>query len=267
VDNFSVMFSDRTLQLVCIIGGVLLIVLAAGYVVRASWVTTLWPWPDSRLSYIFIGAIIAAVAAALIWIGFAHEWGAIAAGALNLTVTASGMSVFLFQLSTSTGQQSLLGYAVGAALFVLFNIALFVWSRRYPIRDPRPTPLFVRVSFIVFVTVLLATGAALLVKIPNVMPWPLKPETSVMFAWIYVGDALYFIYALAYPRWHNARAQLWSFLVYDAVLLPPLLPLTSTVPPERSISLAIYLAVLVYSAAVALYYLLLNKETRRHQVT
>jgi hypothetical protein len=261
----SVVSNDRILQLVCIIGGVLLIVLAAGYVVRASWATALWPWADSRLSYIFIGAIIAAIAAALIWIGFAREWGAIAAGALNLTVTAGGLSVFLFQLSTSTGQQSLLGYAVGAALFVLFNIALFVWSRRYPIRDPRPTPLFVRVSFIVFVTVLLATGAALLLKIPNVMPWPLKPETSVMFAWIYIGDALYFIYALAHPRWHNARAQLWSFLVYDAVLLP--VPLISTVPPERSISLAIYLAVLVYSAAVAVYYLLLNGETRRHQVT
>jgi hypothetical protein len=258
---------DQALQQICILGGVLLLVLAAGYVVRASWATALWPWPDSRLSYIFIGAIVSAIAAALIWIGFAREWGAIAAGALNLTVTAGGMSVFLFWLWASTNQQNLLGYAVGAALFVLFNIALFVWSLRYPIRDARSTPIFVRASFVVFVTVLLATGAALLLKIPNVMPWPLKPETSVMFAWIYIGDALYFIYALAYPQWHNSRAQLWSFLLYDAVLLPPLFALISTVPPERAVSLVVYLGVLVYSAAVAIYYLLLNGETRRHQAT
>jgi hypothetical protein len=211
-----------------IIVGILLLILAAGFVLRASWATALWPLPGSRLSYLFIGVIIAAIAAAHIWIGFAREWGAIAAGALNLTVTAGGMAVFLFQLSTSGGQPNLWGYAAGAALFVPFNVALLVWSRRYPIRDPRPTPFFVRVSFVLFVAALLIAGGALLLKMPNIMPWPLKPESSVMIGWIFIGDALYFIYGLAYPRWHNARGQLWSFLAYDVVLLPPLLEFTSS---------------------------------------
>lgn len=151
-----------------------MLILAAGFVLRASWATALWPWQDSRLSYIFIGAIIAAIAAALIWIGFAREWGAIAAGALNLTVTAGGMAVFLFQLSTSDGQLNLWGYAACAALFVPFNVALLLWSRRHPIRDPRPTPFFVRVSFVLFVVALLIAGGTLLLKMPNVMPWPLS---------------------------------------------------------------------------------------------
>ena len=261
------MLSDQARQRICIITGVLLLILAAGYVVRAPWATALWPWQDSRLSYIFIGAIIAAIAAALIWIGFAREWGAVAAGALNLTVTAGGMAWFLFQLSTSAGQQNLWGYAVGALLFVPFNIALLVWSRRHPIRDPRPTPPFVRISFGLFVAALLIAGIALLLRMPNVMPWPLKPDSSIMFGWIFIGDAFYFLYALLYPRWHNARAQLWSFLAYDVILLPPLLEFTSTVRPERAISLTIYLAVLVYSAAVAVYYLLLNRQTRAYRAT
>jgi hypothetical protein len=242
--------------------GVLLLILAAGYVIRAPWATALWPWQDSRLSYIFLGAIIAAIAAALIWIGIAREWGALAAGALNLAVTAGGMAWFLFRLSNSVGQQHLRGYAVAAAVFVPLNIALLLWSRSHPIRDPRSTPLFVRVSFGLFVAALLIAGIALLLRMPNVMPWPLKPDSSIMFGWIFIGDAFYFLYALLYPRWHNARAQLWSFLAYDVILLPPLLEFTSTVRPERAISLIIYLAVLVYSAAVAVYYLLLNRQTR-----
>jgi len=127
----------------------------------------------------FICAIIAAIAAALIWIGFAREWGAIAGGALNLTVTAGGMAVFLFQLSTSVGQPNLWGYAAGDALFVPFNIALLVWSRRHPIRDPRATPFFARLSFVLFVSALLIAGGALLLKMPNVMPWPLNHPQHV----------------------------------------------------------------------------------------
>lgn len=88
-----------------------------------------------------------------------------------------------------------------------------------------------------------------------------------MIGWIFIGDAFYFLYALIFPRWHNARAQLWSFLACDVVLLPPLLEFTSSVRPERTISLTIYLAVLVYSAAVAVYYLLLNRDTRAHRPT
>jgi hypothetical protein len=44
-------------------------------------------------------------------------------------------------------------------------------------------------------------------------------------------------------------------------LASALLEFTSSVQPERVISLTIYLAVLVYSTAVAAYYLLLNRET------
>jgi hypothetical protein len=103
----------------------------------------------------------------------------------------------LIQLSASGGQPNLWGYAAGAALFVPFNIALLVWSRRHPTRDPRLTPFFVRLSFALFVAALLIAGGALLLKMPNVMPWPLKPESSVMIGWIFIGDAFYFIYGLA----------------------------------------------------------------------
>jgi hypothetical protein len=94
------------------------------------------------------------------------------------------------------------------------------------------------------------------------MPWPLDPDTSVVFGWIFFGDAFYFADAVWRPHWHSARAQLWSFLGYDAVLIGPLLAHLGRVEPELRLNLIVYLLVLVYSTALGVYYLLINERTR-----
>lgn len=256
--------NDQTLQRLSLLSSFLLVALAVGFVLQAPWAIALWPWPEGRLSYIFIGSIITAIAAALLWIGAAREWGAIAAGALNVLVTAGGMAVFLVPWAAQGAQPGLWWPASATALVAAAALGLLVWSRRYSIRDSRRTPLWVRLSFGLFVAALVTSGSALIWKAPNIMPWPVTPNSSVLFGWIFVGDACYFLYGLIYPRWHNARAQLWSFLAYDLVLLPPLLAQLGTVRPERVLSLYVYLLVLIYSAAIAIYYLVLNKTTRPH---
>jgi hypothetical protein len=178
-------------------------------------------------------------------------------------VTAGGMSIYLFQRVIQNQSSNLIGAAIGTALASLFSLRLLCWSRKYSLKDNRPTPLLVRISFGVFVFALLSAGMALLLRAPNVFPWPLNPDSSVLFGWIFIGDAFYFLYGLVYPRWHNARGQLWSFLAYDLVLLPPLLALTTSVKPEHTLSLVVYLSVLVYSTLLALYYLFLNPATRK----
>lgn len=254
--------SANVLRYVCVLVGVLLLAFAAAYVFQVPWATGTWPWTDGRLSYIFLGSIQAAIAASLIWIGLSGEWGALAAGALNMLVMAGGMAVFLFGLAAQGDGGYLWIYAGWCAVFALLNVGLLLWSWRYAIRDPRPTPRLVRLSFVGFAAVLLVVGGMLLARVPNVFPWPLNPDSSVMFGWIYIGAACYFLYAVVYPRWHNARAQLWGFLAYDVVLLPPFLAHFAEVKPEHSLSLTIYVAVLVYSAALAIYYLFLNSATR-----
>jgi hypothetical protein len=84
----------------------------------------------------------------------------------------------------------------------------------------------------------------------------------VLFGWIFLGASLYFIYGVARPVWHNARGQLMGFLAYDLVLILPFLVLLGDVKPEFMLSLVIYLVVIVYSGALAIYYLLISKETR-----
>jgi hypothetical protein len=84
----------------------------------------------------------------------------------------------------------------------------------------------------------------------------------VIFGCIFLGDAFYFLYGMFRPQWHNALGQLLSFLAYDLVLIIPFIGLLNTVKPERYVNLVVYLAVLLYSAGLAIYYLFINTQTR-----
>ena len=77
-----------------------------------------------------------------------------------------------------------------------------------------------------------------------------------------MGNASYFIHGVTHPRWHHALGQLLSFLAYDLVLIFPFLSLFKTVQPEYLINLIIYVAVLFYSGAIAVYFLFVNPRTR-----
>jgi hypothetical protein len=252
---------DRILRVGLIGIGILMLISAAGYFWQLPWAIGTWPWGDGRLSYTFIAAMLAAIAAALIWIGVSQEWGAMAAGALNLIVMMGGLT-FVFTRLALQGRTELWTYAIGAAVSVLINLYIFYWSHRLPLRDNRPTPRPVLVAFGVFAAVLLLVGVALLLRVAIIFPWELNPDSASVFAWLFIGDAFYFLYAIWRPKWHYACAPLWSFLAYDLVLLTRFLPHFGTVKPELMLSLIVYTAVLIFSGALAIYYLLINRETR-----
>src|SRR5687768_9068479 len=78
---------NRFTRTILVIGGVLLLVLAAGFALPGfTWAREMWLWGDSPLSYYFIASMQAAIAAAMLWIGLAGELRALAPGALNLVV-------------------------------------------------------------------------------------------------------------------------------------------------------------------------------------
>jgi len=218
----------------------LLAALAAGVGSRQPWATPLWPWPDCRLIYLFVASILASMAIAVFWIGFlGGVYQPQPAGAPVPWVHAGVLAAFAL---------------VNGGLFVLFRKAAPLGGGRMP--------LPVRVSFAVFALVLLLVGGALVMGVPHVMPWPLQPRSAVLVGWIFIGDALYFALPLLEPLWNNARAPLLSFLVYDLVLLPPLAGHLAVVKPENAASRYVYLGVLAYSAALAVYYLFINPATR-----
>ena len=255
---------NQILRMAGIIVGVLLLTGTFGLVFQRPWAVHLWPWPDSRLSYLFLGAILAAVAAAVVWISWLGDWGALPAGALNVLVIMGTWAAYSLQRALSDHRSSLLYYGLVGVVLALASAAVFLWSRRLPLQDTRSTPRFVLVSFGLFTAVLILAGGALVFRAP-IFPWPLSADSSVLFGGIFLGDACYFLYGLLVPRWHNAYGQLLSFLAYDVILIGPFLVLFSSVHPERRLSLSLYVAVLLYSGLLAIYYLLVNTKTRGWQ--
>lgn len=242
------------------IGGLINLLLALGFVFRIPLALNLWPWEDGRYSYLFIGSILAAISAALLWIGWSGELGALPAGSLNVVVIALATAVYFFNLAAN-GQSEMFGYGLASVLVLFISAALFFWSRRLPLADSRPTPALVRVSFGIFTLALLFVGGGLVLHQP-LFPWDLNPASSIIFGWIFLGDAFYFLHAFLRPRWSNACGQLLSFLAYDLVLIVPFVMLFDTVQPERMTSLIVYIAVLIYSSGLAVYYLFIHPRTR-----
>lgn len=236
-------------------------ILAVGFFRQMPWATSLWPWPDSRLSYIFLASIAAAIGAPVLWVGLSGEYGALRGGALNLLITNFGIALTAFQQYTMDSTVGALVFGSAALVLGAVSVAIFGLVRGYRLRDSRPLPRPVRASFALFAALLILLGGALLLGAP-VFPWPLQPLSAAGFGWIFVGAACYFLYGCARPAWHNARGQLYGFLAYDLVLIGPFLAHFAHVTPDRLLNLIIYVAILVYSGALAVYYLFLNPATR-----
>ena len=256
----SLIFLSRFLL---IITGVILLILCAGFLSGHPSALELWPWPDGRLSYVFIASILAAIGAPIIWMGLSGELAAMRGGALDFMVTYSGLAITLLIFGSSVAEMiSVKLYLAAAIISVLFNGLLYLMVSATPIKDNRPVPWLLRASFMVFFLLLIGVAIALITNYQTVFPWPLKPQSSVVFGWIFMGAAFYFFYGFLQPTWGNVCGQLIGFLAYDLVLLVPFIQHFDTVKAEHQLSLYVYTAVLIYSALLSVYFLLLHPTTR-----
>lgn len=237
-------------------------VVAVGFFFYQDWAVRLWPWPLRPLDSILLSSFLAAASAVIIWLGISEEWGAAAGAAMNVGLMDAGAAVYLLLAVRDSSGHGLSSRAIAFALFALMNGAVLVWSLRRPIRDSRRMSMPLRLHFVIFCTVLLFAAVKLLTRAPTIFPWPLRPENSTMYGLLFLGSFVYFFYPLFRPRWHNARGPLLAFLVYDLVLIPPYTRHFEHVPPTHLTSLCVYMAVMIFSALVAIYYLFIASSTR-----
>jgi hypothetical protein len=123
-------------------------------------------------------------------------------------------------------------------------------------------PGLVRWSFIVLILALVIVAVQMILNVPNVLPWKITPELSVVIGWMFLGAALYFAYAIVRPSWLNSAGQLIGFFAYDVVLVVPFLTRLPSTAPEFRLGLTVYSAVVIYSGLLAAYYLFLHQPTR-----
>jgi hypothetical protein len=222
-------------------------VIGVGFVLEWGWATGLWPWPDSRYSYLFVGSIALAVAAATVGVLLVDDRAALTPGLLNVAVMLGGQAGYLVT-------QEEAGTAAVLGLIAVASVACW-WRNLWLVpRDLRPLPGVVRASLGVFVVVLVASGLVLVLDAGDIFPWDLRPDTAVLFGWIFLGDACFFAYGVVRPYPAYAVPQLLAFLAYDLVLIGPFLARFDD--DDHRTRLILYTAVLVFSAAVAVGYLL-----------
>ncbi len=233
------------------------------FFMQLPFVVKMWPFPGTTpLTFIFISSIFAAAAASTLWVAVTENYGALAGIGLDYLVILLPVAILSFQLGASSGNAQMTTYGIVCVFGALFGLGLFLWSVRIPIDHTIPMPSPVRWSFVIFIVALLIVSVQMILKVPNVIPWKITPDLSVVIGCMFLGAALYFIYALLRPSWLNSAGQLVGFLAYDVVLIVPFITRLPTTIPEFRLGLTIYTAVITYSGLLALYYLFLSKRTR-----
>ena len=248
---------DRILRLFIGLAGLAYAVLAFGFTRRTAWAADLWPWPDTPLSYTFIGSIAAALAAASLWVAWSGRVAAIFGALLGLAAIHGLTTVYIGVLWRG-GQGDLRNFALAAGLTTVIGLALVpavLWRLRDG-GDPgdRLEPL-VRISTGVFALALCLAGAALVARFAAVFPWPLSRQSSTMFGIIFLGLSLVYAHVCLTGARGAAIVAMTGFLVYDLLLLPPFIGHFGRVAPDHWQSLVLYTGVLVYSALLALWFL------------
>lgn len=237
---------------------------ALGFALQLPFAVQLWPLPyTSAMGFVFVASIFAAAAAATLWCVLAEEPAALAGVALDYVIIMAPTAIVAVQLASGNGGTGgALGvFAAACGVTALLGLLLFGWSVRLPLRDARPLPRLVRISFGAFIVALLIVGSQLVQGSQTTLPWDVTTEAAVVYGWFFIGAAAYFVYGLLRPRWHNAAGQLAGFLAYDLVLIVPLLVLLAGISDERRPSLLIYIAVVALSGLLAIYYLFLAPAT------
>lgn len=243
---------------VLVMAGIAALLGAAGFLLGWRDVVRIWPFLGYGLTPVFLASILAAIAAPVIWIGLSGEFAALRGGSANLLVSGGGIAAYGWSQSWGDPAGRVQVFAIIQLGVAMFAFLLLVASQGVPWRDDRPTPVFVRIAFAGFGLGLVAVGTALVLR-HDVFPWPLDDDTSIVYGLIFLGAAVYFAYGLWRPAWGNAKGQLAGFLAYDVVLVVPFVRLWFSSP---GVSLAIYLGVIVGSAVLAIWYLVLSPRYR-----
>jgi hypothetical protein len=251
----------KTLRVVLLLLGIAQLVLAVGFFFRQAWATGLWPLPDTPLSYSFIAAILAGGAAPLLWIGLTEKFGALAGYGFSFFIMYAGMGLAALWFFLRDHRSSFAWFSLVMGLLAIFCGSLFLRTR-YTRSDRQPTPRLVRMAFVVEVLILAGVGSLLLLKIPNTLPWNISPESSVLYGWILLGLALYYLYAIVRPQWIHALGPLLGFLVYDLVLFSPMFAHYGNLQPGQMLGQVAASIIILFSAVLGIFYLLINPGTR-----
>lgn len=242
--------------------GVFFLVLAAIFGFQTDLGRVLWKWQDESLTAAFLAALLASYGAGSLLLARLGDWRAAIGGTLALIVALTGFAATVGVEELLGARRGLAMHAMTLAVIAALGIGTLIASLRSDARDSTPIPLPLRIALMLMSLVILSTGLALLAGVRDVLPWITGPRTSLLIGWLFTGFACNFAYVAWRGKRPAARVLLFGLLVYDVVLIVPLLRAFASVSPEHEASLIGNAGAAVVTAAIALYYLLADRSTR-----
>jgi hypothetical protein len=209
-----------------------------------------------------VGSWLAGAAAPLVWIAVTGDLRAIKGGALGGLVAFAGSAALLGTRAAAPGLERFRPFAVLFAVGALAALAVFIWNRRQPPARAEESPAVIRWTFLLFAAILLPVGLALVWNTQGIFPMRLAPDTARLYGWFFLGSCAYYFFGFLRPSPLNSTGHMLSFLVYDALLIPPFAAYWPVVPAEFRLSLGLYLTVLIASAVFCAYFLIVDPRTR-----
>jgi hypothetical protein len=246
-------------------------VLGVLFALQVPLATDLWPFPGTnQMSFTFIASIFLAASASTAWCLFVRSERALGGVALDYIVIMVPFSVLSLAFALDDGDLHAASFGLVCIAALVFGAWLLRWSLRRPWRTANATPRPVVVAFMAIVVTLVIVGSLLVARVPGILPWPVTPQLSAVFGSMFLGASAYFAYGLVDRRWENAGGQLAGFLAYDIVLILPFAARIVSGEPSYygspseplRLNLVVYTLVIVLSAIIAGYYLLIHPATR-----
>lgn len=242
--------------------GVFFLVLAAIFGFLTPLGRVLWKWQDESLTAAFLAALLASYGAGSFLLARLRDWRAAIGGTLALIVALTGFAATVGIEELLGARRGLAIHAMTLAVIAALGVGTLITSLRSDARDSTPIPLPLRIVLALMAIVILTTGLALLAGMPDVLPWITGPRTSLLIGWLFTGFACNFLYVAWRGKRSAARVLLFGLLVYDVVLIVPLLGAFASVSPQHEPSLIGNMGVAVFTAALAFYYLLVHRSVR-----
>ncbi len=246
-------------------------VLGVLFALQVPVATNLWPFPGTnQMSFTFIASIFLAASASTAWCLFVRSERALGGVALDYIVIMVPLSVLSLAFALDDGDLHAAAFGSICIAALVFGAWLLRWSLQRPWRTATPTPRPVLAAFVAIVVTLVIVGSLLIAGVPGVLPWPVTPQLSAVFGSMFLGASAYFGYGLVDRRWENAGGQLAGFLAYDIVLILPFAARLLSGEPSYygspseplRLNLVLYTLIIVLSAVIAGYYLLIHPATR-----